>query len=122
MAVRLGEMLVKAGILTQDQLQEALEGQKKNGGRLGFNLVKLGFVREDDITQLLSEQYGVPFINLRHFEIDDSVIKLIPSEVAQKYLVVPVNRTGATLTTRATNRKRRRHWLRVMAGSGEMWP
>ena len=98
MAVRLGEMLVKAGLLTQDQLQEALEGQKKNGGRLGFNLVKLGFVREDDITQLLSEQYGVPFINLRHFEIDESVIKLIPSEVAQKYLVVPVNRTGATLT------------------------
>ncbi len=98
MAVRLGEMLVKAGVLTQDQLQEALEGQKKNGGRLGFNLVKLGFVREDDITQLLSEQYGVPFINLRHFEIDESVIKLIPSEVAQKYLVVPVNRTGATLT------------------------
>ncbi len=98
MAVKLGEMLLKAGLVGQEQLREALEAQKKNGGRLGYNLVKLGFVREDDITQLLSEQYGVPFINLRHFQIDDSVIKLIPTEVAQKYLVIPVNRTGATLT------------------------
>ena len=57
-----------------------------------------GEVDEDDITQMLSEQYGVPSINLRHFEIDESVINLIPSEVSQKYLVVPVNRTGATLT------------------------
>jgi hypothetical protein len=91
-------MLLKAGLITQPQLQEALEAQKKGGGKLGFNLVKLGFVKEDDITQLLSDQYGVPSINLRHFEIDETVINLIPSEVAQKYLVLPVNRTGATLT------------------------
>jgi len=82
MAVKLGEMLLKAGMITQPQLQEALEAQKKGGGKLGFNLVKLGFVKEDDITQLLSDQYGVPSINLRHFEIDESVINLIPSEVA----------------------------------------
>ncbi len=98
MAVKLGEMLLKAGMITQAQLQEALEAQKKSGGKLGFNLVKMGFVKEDDITQLLSDQYGVPSINLRHFEIDESVIHLVPSEVAQKYLVLPVNRTGATLT------------------------
>ncbi len=98
MAVKLGEMLLKAGLISQPQLQEALEAQKKNGGKLGFNLVKLGYVKEDDITQLLSDQYGVPSINLRHFEIDESVIDLVPSEVAQKYLVLPVNRTGATLT------------------------
>ncbi|HEX6851616.1 MAG TPA: type IV-A pilus assembly ATPase PilB [Candidatus Polarisedimenticolaceae bacterium] len=98
MAVKLGEMLLKAGLISQAQLQEALEAQKKNGGKLGFNLVKMGFVKEDDITQLLSDQYGVPSINLRHFEIDEGVVKLIPSEVSQKYLVVPVNRTGATLT------------------------
>src|SRR5215510_6947303 len=90
MAVKLGEMLLKAGMITQPQLQEALEAQKKSGGKLGFNLVKMGFVKEDDITQLLSDQYGVPSINLRHFEIDESVIHLVPSEVAQKYLVLPV--------------------------------
>jgi type IV pilus assembly protein PilB len=98
MAVKLGEMLVKAGMIRPDQLAEALESQKANGEKLGFNLIKLGYVREDDITQLLSEQFGVPSINLRHFEIDGSVINLIPSEVAQKYLILPVNRTGATLT------------------------
>jgi type IV pilus assembly protein PilB len=98
MAVKLGEMLVKAGLLSQEQLQEALAGQRQNGEKLGFNLIRLGYVKEDEITQLLSEQYGVPSINLRHFEIDETVINLIPSEVSQKYLVVPVNRTGATLT------------------------
>ncbi len=98
MAVKLGEMLLKAGLIGQEQLEEALGAQRKTGEKLGYVLVNLGHVREDDITQLLSEQYGVPSINLRHFEIDESVINLIPSEVAQKYLVVPVNRTGATLT------------------------
>jgi type IV pilus assembly protein PilB len=98
MAVQLGEMLVKAGLISQAHLEEALEAQKTNGEKLGLNLIKLGYVKEDDITQLLSEQYGVPSINLRHFDIDESVINLIPSEVAQKYLVLPVNRTGATLT------------------------
>ena len=97
MAIKLGEMLVKSGLISQEQLQEALDSQKANGEKLGFSLIKLGYVKEDDITQLLSEQFGVPSINLRHFEIDESVINLIPSEVAQKYLVLPVNRTGATL-------------------------
>jgi type IV pilus assembly protein PilB len=98
MAVKLGEMLIKAGLLTPQKLQEALEYQKTNGGKLGFNLVKLGIVREEDITRVLSQQYGVPAINLTKVEIDESVVKLIPSEVAQKYLIMPVSRTGATLT------------------------
>lgn len=98
MAVKLGQMLTKAGLVTEEQLKDALEHQRKQGGKIGYNLVKLGYVSEEDITSLLSEQYGVPSINLRHFEIDESVIKLIPSEVAQKYLIIPINRTGATLT------------------------
>jgi type IV pilus assembly protein PilB len=98
MAVKLGEMLIKAGLLTPQKLQEALEYQKTNGGKLGLNLVKLGFVKEEDITRVLSQQYGVPAINLSKVEIDDAVVKLIPSEVAQKYLIMPVSRTGATLT------------------------
>jgi len=98
MAVKLGEMLIKAGLLTPQKLQEALEYQKTNGGKLGFNLVKLGLVKEEEITRVLSQQYGVPAINLSKIEIDDAVVKLIPSEVAQKYLIMPVSRTGATLT------------------------
>jgi type IV pilus assembly protein PilB len=98
MAVKLGEMLVKAGLLTPQKLNEALEYQKTNGGKLGLNLVKLGFVKEEDLTRILSQQYGVPSIHLVKVEIDDTVVKLIPSEVAQKYLIMPVQRSGSTLT------------------------
>ena len=98
MAVKLGEMLIKAGLLTPQRLQEALDYQKANGGKLGLNLVKLGHIKEEALTQVLSQQYGVPAMHLSKVDIDDSVVKLIPSEVAQKYLIMPVGRTGSTLT------------------------
>jgi len=98
MAVKLGEMLIKAGLLTPQRLQEALDYQKANGGKLGLNLVKLGHVKEEALTQVLAQQYGVPAMYLSKVDIDDSIVKLIPSEVAQKYLIMPVGRTGATLT------------------------
>ena len=96
--VRLGDMLVKATLITKEQLQKALSQQETGGGRIGTNLVKLGFISEDDITSFLSRQYGVPSINLSHFEIDPAVIKLIPSEIAQKHQIIPINRTGNVLT------------------------
>ena len=95
---RLGELLVKANLITDEQLKKALQQQDNSGGRLGSNLVKLGYVSEDDITSFLSKQYGVPSINLSHFEIDPTVVKLVPPEVAQKHLVIPLNRTGSVLT------------------------
>ncbi len=98
MSVRLGELLTKAGLISQDQLKEALRVQKETGGKLGETLIKLGFVSEEDITECLSQQFGVPSINLQHFEIDSSVIKLIPGDVARKYNILPVNKTGATIT------------------------
>ncbi|MGK2856977.1 MAG: type IV-A pilus assembly ATPase PilB [Thermoanaerobaculia bacterium] len=98
MSVRLGELLVKASLITQDQLKEALKQQKDSSSKLGETLIKLGFVAEEDITECLSQQFGVPSINLAHFEIDAGVIKLIPSDVARKYNILPVNKTGATLT------------------------
>ncbi len=97
-AARLGDMLVKAALITREQLTQALQQQQTSGGRIGTNLVKLGFISEDDITSFLSRQYGVPSINLSHFEIDGGVIKLIPSEIAQKHQVIPINRTGNVLT------------------------
>jgi type IV pilus assembly protein PilB len=98
MAVKLGEMLIKAGLLTPQKLEEALEYQKTHGGKLGLNLINLGIVKEVEITRVLSQQYGVPSISLAEVKIDDTVVKLIPSEVAQKYLIMPVKRAGATLT------------------------
>src|SRR5918911_1603034 len=98
MSAKLGEILVRENLLTPHQLREALEYQREHGGRLGFNLVKLGLVSDDMITAVLSRQYGVPSVNLELFDIDDSVIRLIPHEVAQKYSVLPLSRVGATLT------------------------
>ncbi len=98
MPIKLGELLVKENLITPQQLQEALQYQKQHGGKLGFNLVKLGFVKDEEITQLLSRQYGVPSINLARFEIDPSVIKLVPAETAQKYQIIPLSRAGANLT------------------------
>ncbi|MGH7478063.1 MAG: type IV-A pilus assembly ATPase PilB [Candidatus Methylomirabilales bacterium] len=95
---RLGEMLVKSKLINEDQLKKALAQQSTAGGRLGSNLVKLGFLTEEDITSFLSKQYGVPSINLAHFEIDQNVIKLVPAEIAQKHMVIPINRKGSVLT------------------------
>ena len=103
MAVRIGDLLLKEKRITPAQLQEALNYQKTNGGKLGLNLVKLGFVTDEEITSLLSKQYGVPSINLAQFEIDASVIKLIPADTAQKYQIIPLSRSGATLTIAITD-------------------
>jgi type IV pilus assembly protein PilB len=78
MAVRIGELLLKEKRITAEQLQEALNYQRQNGGKLGLNLIKLGFVKDDEVTALLSRQYGVPSIALAEFEIDPAVIKLVP--------------------------------------------
>ncbi|MEE8176824.1 MAG: ATPase, T2SS/T4P/T4SS family, partial [Acidobacteriota bacterium] len=95
---RLGDLLVKEKIITAAQLAQTLEFQKKNGGRLGSCLVKQGFVGEDDITNFLSRQYGVPSINLSYFEVDPAVVKLVPEETARRYEVVPLSRMGSSLT------------------------
>jgi type IV pilus assembly protein PilB len=98
MAIKLGEMLLDKELLTKEQLDQALEYQKENGGRLGYNLVKLGYMTDEAITQFLSDQFGVPAVDLANFEIDESIIKLIPSEVSQKYQVIPLSRSGSSLT------------------------
>lgn len=96
-AGRLGELLVRENLITVQQLQQAQMAQKKEGGRLGESLTKLGIIDENELTSFLSKQYGVPSINLAEFEIDSEVIALIPKEVAEKHHVVPVNRAGSTL-------------------------
>jgi len=98
MPLKIGEFLVRSNLINQDQLDKALEEQKQTGGRVGEHLIRLGFVTEEDILDCLSQQYGVPSINLRHFEIDESIIRLIPADVARKYQFIPVSKTGATLT------------------------
>jgi len=98
MPVKLGELLLKENMVTPQQLQEALSHQKMNGGKLGKAFVSLGYVRDEEITSLLSRQYGVPSINLDHFEVDPAIIKIIPAETTRKYQILPLSRSGATLT------------------------
>src|SRR3954463_170440 len=94
---RLGELLVRENLISLQQLQKAQEEQKSKGGRIGFHLTKLGFIEESELTDFLSKQYGVPSINLKDFEIDIDVIKLLTKEVAEKHQCIAVNRAGASL-------------------------
>ena len=94
---RLGELLVRERLITPLQLQQAVEEQRSTGGRLGYQLTKMGFIEENELTAFLSKQYGVPSIDLNEFDIEPDIIKLIPKEVVLKHQVIPVNRTGSTL-------------------------
>jgi type IV pilus assembly protein PilB len=94
---RLGEMLIREKLITPLQLQKAVEEQRSGGGRLGYQLTKMGFIEENELTAFLSKQYGIPSINLYEFDIEADIIKLIPKEVATKHQVIPINRSGNTL-------------------------
>ncbi len=98
MAAKLGQLLITSSVISEEQLKQALNVQKKEGGRLGTNLIKLGFITDEKLVAFLSKQYGVPAINLSEYKIDTSILKLIPADMAKKYLILPVARVGATLT------------------------
>src|SRR6516165_5680402 len=98
MSQRLGDLLVKEKVITTEQLAQATKVQKETNCRLGSALVKLGFLSDEDVTNFLSRQYGVPAINLQYFEIDHSVVKLVPEETAKRYQILPLSRVGASLT------------------------
>ncbi|MGQ9776127.1 MAG: type IV-A pilus assembly ATPase PilB [Thermodesulfobacteriota bacterium] len=95
---RLGELLVKKNFITPEQLKKAIEEQKLKGGRLESNLIRLGYIKEDELLSFLSAQYRVPSVKLSKIEINPNVIKLIPSSVAKKYFIIPVHRVGPKLT------------------------
>ena len=95
---KLGELLVKSGRINQAQLTEALALQKEQGGRLGTNLIKLGHLTDRQLVDALSEQFKVPSVDLSGMEVDDSVTKIIPADIARKYTIFPVAKAGATVT------------------------
>jgi len=94
---RIGELLVKENLLSAEQLTKAREEVAAQGGRLGAQITKLGILDEEELTEFVAKQYGVPSINLAKYEIDHDMIELIPPEVAAKHTVMPVNRAGSTL-------------------------
>ena len=103
MPTRLGELLVAQKRVGPDQIQAALASQRVNGGRLGLNLIELGFATEDEIGALLSRQYGVPSIALSRFDIDPHVIGLVPDDLARAHQMVPIHRSGPVLVVAAAD-------------------
>lgn len=95
---RIGDLLLREGLITQDQLNKALQEQRHNGTRVGYNLVKLGFVKETDLTRMLARQHKMPAVDLTKFQVDPRIAKLIPGEIALKHSVLPLKRDGRTLT------------------------
>ena len=98
MTERLGELLVKRNYINPEQLKKALEEQKLKGGRLESNLVRLGYIKEDELLSFLSAQYRVPSVKISKMEINPNVIKLVPSSISKKYFIIPINRMGPKLT------------------------
>jgi type IV pilus assembly protein PilB len=103
MAIKLGDMLVQSGLITSEQLEKALLEQKNTGAKLGSCLVKMGFITEDAITSFLGKQLNLPTVNLSSSELDPQVLKLIPAEIAQKFQVMPIKRSGRTLFLAMSN-------------------
>jgi type IV pilus assembly protein PilB len=95
---RLGELLIKRNYITPEQLKRALDEQKMKGGRLESNLVRLGYIKEDELLSFLSAQYRVPSVKISKMEINPNLIKLIPSSLSKKYFIIPINRVGPKLT------------------------
>ncbi len=96
-AERLGELLIQEGIVTHGQLMKALDEQRTAGGRLGYTLVKLGFVDELTLARVLARQYKIPAVDLSKSEIDPALVRLIPAEIATQHLVLPLRREGRVL-------------------------
>jgi len=95
---RLGDLLIKERLITKEQLDKALQEQRASGTRLGYSLVKLGFVQETEITKMLARQFRMPAVDLSRFEVDPKIVKMIPADIALKHLVLPLKKEGRTLT------------------------
>ncbi|HEY4562888.1 MAG TPA: ATPase, T2SS/T4P/T4SS family, partial [Thermoanaerobaculia bacterium] len=95
---KLGELLVRTGRINPAQLNEALALQKEQGGRVGTNLLKLGYLTEKQLVEALSQHFNVPSVDLNGVEIEEAVLKIIPADLARKYTILPVTKTGATIT------------------------
>jgi len=95
---RIGDLLVREGLITREQLDKALAEQKQNGTRVGYNLIKLGFIQELELVRQLAKQYKMNAVDLSKFNVDPKIAKLIPTDLATKNLVIALKRDGRQLT------------------------
>ena len=97
MSLRLGQLLLKAEIITDEQLKQAQGEQKLKGATLSSVLIEMGFLAEDDLLDFLHKRYGLPSINLSDIELESKLVGLVGEEFMQKHQVIPVRRSGSTL-------------------------
>jgi type IV pilus assembly protein PilB len=95
---RIGDLLLREGLITREQLDRALREQREHGWRLGYTLVKLGYIRETELARMLGRQYRIPAVDLSRFQVDPRILKLIPAEMALKHQLLPLRKEGRTLT------------------------
>ena len=100
---QLGELLLERGVISQSQLDQALNIQRDKGGLIGEILVEFGFVKEDDIAQSLTAQYGFPYLPLSNYDVNPEITSIIPYRVARQYLLVPIDKIGNNLTLAMSN-------------------
>ena len=100
---QLGELLIERKIILSEHLQKALDYQKVNGGLIGEILVQLGFAKEEDIAQVLTAQYGFPYLPLANYDIDMETVKVVPEHVARQYCLIPIDKIGNNLTVAMSN-------------------
>jgi hypothetical protein len=95
---RLGEILIEQGVLTKEQLQRALDLQKQETGLIGEILIRHKMLKEEDIVIALATQFNYPYLSVENFAINPEAIKIIPEELVQRYLFVPVDKVNNVLT------------------------
>ncbi len=100
---QLGDLLIEKGVLKKDDLEKAMKIQREKGGLLGTILVTLGYATEEQIAQAITIQYGFPYLPLASYEIDQSVIDIIPENVAKQYCLIGIDKIGNTLTIAMSN-------------------
>jgi type IV pilus assembly protein PilB len=100
---RIGELLVREGLITAEQLSAALQDARQNGYRIGYSLIRLGFVQESELTRALAKQYRVPAVDLDRVQVDPKIVKMVPGDLALRYLVLPLRRVGRMLTVAMAN-------------------
>ncbi len=99
----LGQLLIDAGKITEEQLLKALEEQRKTGKKLGHTLVEMGYITEDDLVHTLEKQFGIPCITITPKMINSKIVKTIPENICRKYTIIPILLNDNVLTVATTN-------------------
>jgi len=98
MSDNVAQIALKGNLISSEQYQKAVEEQKVKGGSLGASLIRMGVVKEDALLSCLSRYYKVPSVKISNMQIDTKITGLVPSSMAKKHLIIPINRVGAKLT------------------------